>query len=308
MDAACDLKPLCGAHVAAHRQWGHGVAVLVEAAPSDVDAPAPDTMLGVTHCPLPEHTGPPGLYMLWCKSCHGLQCQACVPGHLGKDHVVWPLERASEEACRSIGGALPVLQAGLALQTSTIAQARAGFDSLASDRTTAIAALAAHTARLHAQVDAQHAAALAELDAVYEAKLAAPEAALKAARSVAAELATVVAVTETALESSCAVTTCLHASKTVAASLVLAKRRDAVGVDATLEMVGGEDLVPGCYPKVEPAGGRKVEVRAEEGLPVGGGSSQRPPQQVRTRLSATCHNITLCWPPSCELWHARVCL
>ena len=286
LDAACDLKPLCVGHVIPHRMWGHGVAVLVEAAPgpSDVDAPAPDTMLGVTHCPLPEHAGPPGLYTLWCNSCEELQCRACGDGHLDKDHAVVSVDKAGTAAVGTITDALPVLQAGLAHQASIIAQARAGFDSLASNRTSVIAALAAHTARLHAQVDAQHAAALAELDAVYEAKLAALEAALKAARSGAAELATVVALAEAALQSSCAVTTRLHASKTVAASLVLAKRRDAVGVGATLEMVGGEDLALGCFPKVLPVGGR-----AEENLHGGGGSNQRlSPQQV-----LAC--VTVCW-------------
>ncbi len=286
MDAACDLKPLCGAHVAAHRQWGHGVAVLVEAAPSDVDAPAPDTVLGVTHCPLPEHAGPPGLYTLWCKSCRDLICQACVPQHVDQGHTLLSVSKASSAAGDTITDALPVLQAGLAHQASIIAQARAGFDSLASNRTTVMAALAAHTARLHAQVDAQHAVALTELDAVHEAKVAALEAALKAARSCAAELATVVAVAAAALESSCPSTTRLHASKTVAASLVLAKRRDAVGVGATVEMQGGKDLTPDCFPKVLPVGGRKVEkavVRAEENLHGGGGSNQRltfQPQQV----------------------------
>jgi hypothetical protein len=257
-----------------------------------VDAPAPDTVLGVTHCPLPEHAGPPGLYTLWCKSCQDLICQACVPQHLDKDHAVVSVDKAATAAVGAITDALPVLQAGLAHQASIIAQARAGFDSLASNRTTVIAALAAHTARLHAQVDAQHAAALAELDAVYDAKLAALEAALKAARSGAAELATVIAVAEAALVSSCALTARLHASKTVAASLVLAKRRDVVGVDATVEMEGGEDLALGCFPKVLPVGGGKVEkavVRAEENLQGGGGSNQRlSPQQV-----LAC--VTVCW-------------
>ena len=276
MDAAsasgCDVKPLCPGHATSHGHWGHDVAVLVESpsrGPTDTsDAagmPAPDTMLGVTHCPLPEHAGPSGVYALWCKSCQSLQCRACGDGHLDLGHAVVSVDTAATAALGAITEALPALQAGLAHETTTIAQARAGFDGLASGRASAVAALAAHTARLHAQVDAQHAVALAELDAVYDAKVAALETALKVARSGAAELATVIAVAEAALQSSVSstATTRVHASNTVAATMALATR-GAASVDELLEvqLVGGKELPSDSVPKVfksPGAGTRTVE-------------------------------------------------
>ena len=248
VDAGCDLRALCAAHVVLHRQWGHGVTVLVATggAEDDYDVPGPDTLLGVTHCPKPEHSGAEGLLTHQCRPCKSLLCRQCADEHLGKDHTVWPLGRAAEEAHAAIDAAQPVLQAGLAHQVALSAQLRQQLATLAVNRESAVAALAASTARLHAQVDAQQAAVLAELDAAYNGKVAALESALKAARCSAGELVTVAAAVEAARGAGCSPTTRVHVAQSVAATLPLASAQPSVDVDVTLSFHGGVDLPAGA--------------------------------------------------------------
>jgi hypothetical protein len=113
----CDLKALCGAHVTAHRQWGHTVSVLV---PDDTTgAPTPDTLRGVTHCALTEHAGAEGVLTHVCKPCDGaLVCRACINGHLGGGHGLCSMESAADEATAKAAAGLPVLREGLAHQVS----------------------------------------------------------------------------------------------------------------------------------------------------------------------------------------------
>ncbi len=114
------------------------------------------------------------------------------------------------------------------------AQARSLLESLALNRSVALEALAAATARLHADVDARQAAMVREMDAAYDAKVAGLQRELLAARAGAAELATLVATAEAALAScsSSASTTdsvmCVHVGRSVDASLALAVGREAV--------------------------------------------------------------------------------
>lgn len=109
------------------------------------------------------------------------------------------------------------------------------LDTLAINRASAVAALAVTTARLHAQVDEQQEAALVELDDVYNEKVAAAEAALKVGRGAAAELATVTAAAEAALDPMCSPGTRVHVARSVAASLPLAAARSPPSIDTTLE-------------------------------------------------------------------------
>ena len=104
----------------------------------------------------------------------------------------------------------------------------------------------ASTARLHAQVDAQQAAALVELDAAYDAKVAALESALKAARCIAGELATVAAAAEAVRGTTCSPTTLVHVAQSVATTLPLASTRPSVDVDVTLCFHGKVEVHAGA--------------------------------------------------------------
>jgi hypothetical protein len=233
LDSACDLKSLCAAHALVHRQWGHDVKGLVP--PPDHDwMPSPDTLLGVIHCPNPEHCGPEGSLVLWCKSCEELCCRRCGDDHLRKEHTVWPLDKAAVHLAAVTSKTLPVLHAGVAHQTSRCVQLRAALEGLASNRAKATAALTAKTGRLHEELDKQHAAALSRLDEVYERKVAALEAALKDARCSVAELETVMSAGDTALQSSTSDTRLVHVQTSVEASLPLANARPVDELDMYL--------------------------------------------------------------------------
>ena len=193
-EAKCGLKALCGAHVTAHRQWGHTVSALV---PEDDAAPAPDALLGVTHCVKPEHSGPEGALTHVCRQCGaGLVCRSCSDDHLGTGHDLCTVEAAAAKATADISAALPVLREGLARRLGVLAQRRAQLDTLASRRAVAIEALGVATARLHAAVDARQAALLAEIEVAYGRQVAAVEGGVAADRGCVAELATVVATAE----------------------------------------------------------------------------------------------------------------
>ena len=247
MDADCDLKALCAAHVTAHRGWGHVVTVQVGAgdAIDEQDVPGPGTLLGITHCPKPEHSGAEGLLSHQCQPCKVLLCRLCADDHLAKDHTVWPLGRAAVEARTVIEAALPALQAGLTHQTALGTQLRQALATLATNRESAVAALAANTARIHAQVNALQALGLAQLSAAYDAKVAALESALKAARCSAGELATVAAAAEAAREPTCSPTTRAHVAQSVARTLPLADARPSVDVDVTLFFQGDSEVYAG---------------------------------------------------------------
>ena len=109
-----------------------------------------------------------------------------------------------------------------------------------------MAALAANTARLHAQVDALQALALAELGAAYVAKVAALESALKAVQCCAGELATVAAVVEATREPTCSPTTRVHVAQSVATTLSLASARPSINVDVTLCFQGDSEVHAGA--------------------------------------------------------------
>ena len=174
-----------------------------------------------------------------------LLCRLCADDHLAKDHTVWPLGRAAVEARTVIEAALPALQAGLTHQTALGTQLRQALATLATNRESAVAALAANTARIHAQVNALQALGLAQLSAAYDAKVAALESALKAARCSAGELATVAAAAEAAREPTCSPTTRAHVAQSVARTLPLADARPSVDVDVTLFFQGDSEVHAG---------------------------------------------------------------
>jgi hypothetical protein len=234
----CELKALCGAHVTAHRQWGHAVSVLV---PDDATgAPTPDTLRGVTHCAMADHAGAEGVLTHVCKPCDGaLVCRACIDSHLQQGHAVLPLSMAAEEAAAKAAAGLPVLREGLTHQVLLAASYRQQLEVLASLRAVAVEALDVATARTHAAVDAKRAALLADIQAAYDAKVAAVQVGLASARSAAAELATVAATAEVGLGLAASAVMRVHVAASVAASLDLAQRRDGVGADvATLGFEG----------------------------------------------------------------------
>jgi hypothetical protein len=230
-EAKCDLKALCDAHIIAHKRWGHAVSVLVP----DNDAaggPTADALCGVTHCALAEHAGAEGVLTHVCKPCGGvLVCRACINVHLGGDHDLCSMESAAEEASAKVTAGLPVLREGLARQVSLAAAYRQQLEVLASRRAVAVEALDAATTRLHAAVDAKSAALLAEIQAAYDAKVAAVQVGLAAARSAAAELATVAAAAEAGVGASASAVMRVHVAASVAASLELAQRRDGLAAD-----------------------------------------------------------------------------
>ena len=292
MDADCDLKALCAGHVTAHRGWGHVVTVLVGAGDADGydDVPGPGTMLGITHCPRPEHSGVEGQLTHQCQPCKMLLCRLCADDHLAKDHTVWPSGRAAVEARTVIEAALPALQAALGHHIALGTELRQKLASLATNRESAVAALAANTARLHAQVDALQALALAEFSAAYDAKVAVLEWALKAARCSAGELATVAAAAEAAREPTCSPTTRVHVAQSVARTLPLADARPSVDVDVTLFFQGDSEVHAGAV-------GRLVTDKSQlqsgsDAIDPVSGQCQREPLRVSCITSVygpTCH-------------------
>jgi hypothetical protein len=150
------------------------------------------------------------------------------------------------EARTVIEAALPALQAALAHHIALGTELRQKLATLATDRESAVAALAANTARLHAQVDALQALALVELSAAYDAKVAELESALKTARCSAGELATVAAAAEAAREPTCSSTTHVHVAQSVMTTLPLADARPSVDVDVTLLFQGDSEVHAGA--------------------------------------------------------------
>jgi hypothetical protein len=239
MEPKCDLKPLCDSHVGSHKRWGHVVSVLVGDGDDD-GAPAPSTLLGVTHCPKPEHAGAEGCLSFVCKQCEVLLCQGCFDDHASVGHMVSSVGIVGKEQACVISAALPELRQGVAHQVAQAAQARSLLETLALNRSSALEALASATARLHAAVDARQAAMVREIDAAYDAKVAGLQRELSAARARAAELATMVATAEAALSNSSLGSSGndretsvmrVHAGRSVVASLALARCRDAVDGD-----------------------------------------------------------------------------
>jgi hypothetical protein len=247
MEPSCDLKPLCDGHTMPHKRWGHVVSLLVGEGDND-GAPAPSTLLGVTHCPKPEHAGSEGCLTLVCKLCEVLLCQSCIGDHVNAGHTVNTVDVVGKEKASVISAALPELRQGVAHQVAQAAQARSLLETLALNRSVALEALAAATARLHADVDARHAAMVREIDAAFDAKVAGLQRELSAARAGAAELATMVATAEAALAASSSSGTgsgmLVHVSRSVEASLEVARCRDAVDGDwcsLVFEAVGVEE-------------------------------------------------------------------
>ena len=249
MEPKCDLRPLCDHHCALHKRWGHAVCVLV----GEGDAcPGASTLLGVTHCPKPEHAGAEGCLTLVCKQCEVLLCQGCMGEHVNAGHTVNTVDVVGKEQACAISAALPELRQGVAHQVAQAAQARSLLETLALNRSVALEALAAATARLHADVDARHAAMVREIDAAYDAKVAGLQRELSAARAGAAELATMVATAEAALAASTTSTTgsvmCVHVGRSVEASLEVARCRKAVDSDwcsLAFEAEGVEECTDG---------------------------------------------------------------
>ena len=234
MEPKCDLKSLCDHHCALHKRWGHVVGVLVGDSDND-GAPAPSTLLGVTHCPKPEHAGAEGCLSFVCKQCEVLLCQGCIGEHASAGHTVNTVDVVGKEKASAISVALPELRQGVAHQVAQATQARSLLETLALNRSIALEVLAAATARLHADVDARHAAMVREIDAAYDAKVAGLQRELSAARAGAAELATMVATAEAALAACTASITgsvmCVHVGRSVEASLEVARCRNAVDSD-----------------------------------------------------------------------------
>jgi hypothetical protein len=234
MEPKCDLKSLCDDHCALHKRWGHVVGVLVGEGDDD-GAPAPSTLLGVTHCPKPEHAGSEGCLSFVCKQCEVLLCQRCIGDHGNAGHTMNTVDAVGKEKASAISTALPELRQGVAHQVAQAAQARSLLETLALNRSVALEALAAATARLHADVDARQAAMVREIDAAYDAKVAGLQRELSAARAGAAELATIVATAEAALAACNPSTTgsvmCVHAGRSVEASLEVARCRKVVDSD-----------------------------------------------------------------------------
>jgi hypothetical protein len=231
METKCDLRPLCDGHTVPHKRWGHVVSVLVGDGGSD-RAPAPSTLLGMTHCPKPEHAGAEGCLTLVCMQCEVLLCRSCGDEHLNAGHTVNTVDVVAKEQARGISATLPELRQGVAHQVAQAAQARSLLETLALNRSIALEALAAATARMHAAVDAGQAAMVREIDAAYDAQVAGLQRELSASRAGVAELATMVA---TALAACTTSVTCsvmrVHAGRSVEASLALARCRKTVDSD-----------------------------------------------------------------------------
>ncbi len=234
MEPKCDLRPLCDGHTTSHKHWGHIVSVLVGEGDSD-GIPAPSTLLGVTHCPKPDHAGSEGCLSFVCKQCEVLLCQSCIGEHVNARHTVSTVDVVGKEQACAINAALPELRQGVAHQVAQAAQARSLLETLALNRSVALEALAVATARLHADVDARQATMVREIDAAYDAKVAGLQRELSAARAGAAELATMVATAEAALAACTASTTgsvmCVYVGRSVEASLEVARCRKAVDSD-----------------------------------------------------------------------------
>ena len=198
-------------------------------------APAPSTLLGVTHCPKPEHAGSEGCLSFVCKQCEVLLCQGCIGDHASAGHTVNTVDVVGKEKASAISAALPELRQGVAHQVAQAAQARSLLETLALNRSVALEALAAATARLHADVDARHAAMVREIDAAYDANVAGLQRELSAARAGAAELATMVATAEAALAACTASVAgsvmCVHVGRSVEASLQAAQCREPADSD-----------------------------------------------------------------------------
>jgi hypothetical protein len=164
-----------------------------------------------------------------------LLCQSCVGEHASAGHTVNSVDVVGKEKACAISAALPELRQGVAHQVAQAAQARSLLETLALNRSVALEALAAATARLHADADARHAAMVREIDAAHDAKVVGLQRALSAARAGAAELATMVATAEAALAACTGGTTgsvmYVHVGRSVGVSLALARCRKAVDSD-----------------------------------------------------------------------------
>lgn len=255
LDALCDLKLLCSAHVLLHKRRGHAVTLQVGNGDGDGGgdkAPNPSTLLGVTHCSKPEHAGPEGCLMLVCRQCDMLLCQGCIGDHVNAGHRVNTINVVGKEQTSAISDALPNLRQGLDHQVAQAAAARTLLQTLALNRSVALEELSAATARLHAAVDARQAALVRAIDAAYDAKVEGLQRELSAALAAVAELATVVATAEAGLSSDRSTSvTRIHVGRSVHTSLALARCRDTV--DVNLGVLAFEDVShgdPGLLGKV----------------------------------------------------------
>lgn len=197
-------------------------------------APSPDTLLGLTHCTRAEHSGAEGVLTLLCKQCDVLLCRACIGSHVNAGHGMCTVEVAAADSLTGINAALPELRQGLAHQVAHGTLAHSILETLALNRACALEALAAATARLHAEVDAKQVALAAEIEAAYVAKVSAVQREVSAARAGAAELSTMVAAAEAALGDAASSVLRVHVGRSVGVSLGLARhRRDALAADVS---------------------------------------------------------------------------
>ena len=200
LEPKCDLKPVCEGHTTSHVRWGHPVSVLVGdgCVPG---APSPNSLLGVTHCPKADHGGPQGLLTHVCNTCTSrpLLCRRCIDDHMDAGHSVCTAQAAAVGALAVLQAALPSLRQGLVHHAAQASAGRRLLETLAQNHRDALQALAATTARLHADVESKRAAAAAQLDAAFAARTAVLRTGVTTARACAAELATMVATVEVAM-------------------------------------------------------------------------------------------------------------
>jgi hypothetical protein len=212
-------------------------------------APSGSTLLGVTHCPKPEHAGAEGALTLVCRQCDVLLCQGCIASHVDAGHAVITTHSAAAERAVSISAALPELRQGVTRQVARAAEARGLLEALALNRVTALESLATASARMHAGVDAKQSAMARDIEAAYEAKVVALQRELAVACAGAAELATMAATAEAALAAPpdpSGILMRVHVGRSVEAALALARCRQAVGSGlSTLRLEASDGAVPG---------------------------------------------------------------
>jgi hypothetical protein len=204
------------------------------------------------------------------------------------------MEAAAAEATAKVAAGLAVLREGQAHQVSLVAAYRQQLETLASHRGVAVEALGAATARLHAAVDAKHAALLAEVQAAYNTKVAGIEVGLAAARAAAGELATVASAAEAGLGAAASAVMRVHVAGSVAASMGVARNR--CGVDAALTTLGFEGLSE-----------EEVGAAVRLGRVVTGSESGAPTASACQVGGGMCAYVDVSVPVSCGCGFACVC-
>jgi hypothetical protein len=167
-----DLPALCDDHAGLHKRRSHVVTALV----SDKGLPA-EAVLGVTHCPRPEHVGTAGALTHFCATdgCETMVCTLCaIADHVTAGHAVRPLDAAMAAGLDdTLRTALPVLRAGTAhhwaAALAATAQRRELDEGLATVRAGVAAAYEAIVRQLATAKQRLLAAAVAAYDAKAEA-------------------------------------------------------------------------------------------------------------------------------------------